>query len=95
MTAPVMKILSMADTSACPGVLDALTGIGQVTALPPDRQFLGERIGEFPGGFRLRTPWPDVGRIRKSLPHAGSGLRCPAGPAGGGNNHGGLGCVVK
>ena len=45
------KILTMADTSAYPGILDPLRKIAAVTELPASQELLLERIGEFDGFF--------------------------------------------
>ena len=44
-----LKILTMADTSAYPGVLDPLRRIAEVTELPACQELLLERIREFDG----------------------------------------------
>ena len=48
-TSTNLKILTMADTSAYPDVLDPLRKIAEVTELPARQELLLERIGEFDG----------------------------------------------
>lgn len=42
-----MRILSMADVTACPDVFAPLAAVGEVVSLPADQNTLQQRIGEF------------------------------------------------